>query len=123
MLAPHKPWSPDCFVNKSLVAQNGVQSKVWRLRRDRQDFSPRIFISDSDFIAMTNNGALCNSRGQLGPAEFERVMREQMLYYTQSRLSAASEFWNTSDQVSAGLPRFCAVSLATTILYEQEIKL
>ena len=56
-------------------------------------------MSDSDFIAITNNGALCNDKGQLGPAEFERLMREQMLLYTQSRLSAASEFWNVSDQV------------------------
>ena len=63
-----------------------------------QDFSPRIFISDSDFIAITNNGALCNINGHLGALEFENVMREQILNYTQSRMSAASEFWSVSDQ-------------------------
>jgi hypothetical protein len=47
---------------------------------------------------MTNNGAMCNPRGQLGVEEFEVVMREQILNYTQSRLSATSEFWNVSDQ-------------------------
>jgi hypothetical protein len=63
-----------------------------------QDFTPRIFLSDSDFIAMTKNGALCNAKGQLGPKEFEILMREQILNYTQSRMSAASEFWSVSDQ-------------------------
>jgi hypothetical protein len=47
---------------------------------------------------MTNNGAMCNADGQLGVEEFEVVMREQILNYTQSRLSATSEFWNVSDQ-------------------------
>ena len=41
---------------------------------------------------------MCNAAGQLGLEEFEMVMREQMLNYTQSRLSATSEFWNVSDQ-------------------------
>jgi hypothetical protein len=63
-----------------------------------QNFTPRIFLSDSDFIAMTKNGAMCNAQGQLGVEEFEMVMREQILNYTMSRLSATSEFWNVSDQ-------------------------
>ena len=43
-----------------------------------QAFSPSIFVSDSDFVAMTKNGALCNEHGHLGPVEFETVMREQV---------------------------------------------
>ena len=43
-----------------------------------QNFSPRIFVSDSDFVAITKNGALCNAKGHLGPREFENVMREQV---------------------------------------------
>ena len=38
-----------------------------------QDFTPRIFVSDSDFIAITQNGSLLNANGRLGPAEFEQV--------------------------------------------------
>ncbi len=41
---------------------------------------------------------MCNAHGQLGVEEFEIAMREQMLNYTQSRLSATSELWNVSDQ-------------------------
>lgn len=43
-----------------------------------QAFHPRIHVTDSDFASMTNNGALCNAKGQLGPAEFERVIRRQV---------------------------------------------
>ena len=46
-----------------------------------QAFSPSIFVSDSDFVAMTKNGALCNEHGHLGPVEFENVMREQVNVY------------------------------------------
>ena len=37
----------------------------------RQDFTPRIHISPADFAVITNNGAMCDERGQLGPKEFE----------------------------------------------------
>ena len=53
----------------------------WELRKyfyTGQAFSPSIFVSDSDFVAMTKNGALCNEHGHLGPIEFETVMREQV---------------------------------------------
>ena len=43
-----------------------------------QAFTPRIFVSDSDFVAITKNGTLCNKQGHLGPKEFENVMREQV---------------------------------------------
>ena len=51
----------------------------------RQDLTPRIFVSDSDFIAMTKNGTLCNKRRHLGPREFENVLRDQLRLYTQAR--------------------------------------
>ncbi len=78
-----------------------------------QDFSPRIFVSDSDFIAMTRDGKLCNESGRLGPFEFERVLREQLRLYAQSRLSSTSEFWTTSDQ------DFTEVGALKQILVEQ----
>jgi hypothetical protein len=41
---------------------------------------------------------MCDAQGQLGVEEFEMVMREQILNYTMSRLSATSEYWSVSDQ-------------------------
>ena len=43
----------------------------------RQDFHPRIHITDSDFASITEDGALCDARGQLGPHEFADVIRRQ----------------------------------------------
>jgi hypothetical protein len=39
--------------------------------RPGQDFTPRIHISPADFAVITNNGAMCDERGQLGLKEFE----------------------------------------------------
>ena len=50
-----------------------------------QDVEPPIFVSDSDFLAFTRGGTLCGPDGQLGPAEFETVMREQIRLYVQVR--------------------------------------
>ena len=52
----------------------------------RQDFEPRIHLSDSDFAVITQNGALCDATGRLGPAEFETVMRQQIRSYHQRQL-------------------------------------
>jgi hypothetical protein len=46
---------------------------------------------------MTCHGTFCNAEGKLGPEDFEKVMRDQMLRYTQGRLSTSSEFWNVTD--------------------------
>ena len=43
----------------------------------RQDFTPRVHVTASDFASITKNGELCDETGQLGPAEFEDVMRKQ----------------------------------------------
>ena len=58
-----------------------------RRRRRRQDFVPRIHVTPSDFASITDNGALCDGRGQLGPAEFEAVMRRQIRHLAQARLA------------------------------------
>ena len=42
-----------------------------------QDFHPRIHITDSDFASITDNGNLCDGKGQLGQAEFADVIRRQ----------------------------------------------
>ena len=46
--------------------------------RRPQDFHPRIHITDSDFVSITDDGRLCDENGQLGPAEFEAVIRRQV---------------------------------------------
>ena len=43
-----------------------------------QDFHPRIHITDSDFASITQDGALCDTKGQLGPDEFANVIRRQV---------------------------------------------
>ena len=45
----------------------------------------------SDFASFTQNGALCDEEGQLGPTEFERVMRYHIRHLTQSKLALGSE--------------------------------
>ena len=52
-----------------------------------QDIVPRIHMSASDFASITEDGELCDERGQLGPAEFENVMRKQIRHIAQSKLS------------------------------------
>jgi hypothetical protein len=32
----------------------------------------------SDFAVVTDNGALCDGEGRLGPAEFDAIMRRQL---------------------------------------------
>ena len=35
-------------------------------------------MTDSDFASITHDGKLCDAKGQLGPREFEDVMRRQV---------------------------------------------
>ena len=44
-------------------------------------------MAPSDFVAFTRGGTLCDRKGQLGLAEFELAMREQIRLYTQSQLA------------------------------------
>ena len=51
-----------------------------------QDFKPPIYCSASDFASISQNGALCDANGDLGPAEFETIMRQQVRLYTQRQV-------------------------------------
>ena len=51
-----------------------------------QDFTPPIHVSASDFASITQNGALCDANGDLGPAEFEALLRQQVRLYTQRQV-------------------------------------
>ncbi len=44
---------------------------------------PRIHLSESDFMDITGNGALCNAIGDIGQVEFESIMRREMHSYLQ----------------------------------------
>ena len=46
-----------------------------------QDFKPAIHLTDSDFQSIT--AGLCKPDGQLGPLEFEVVMRRQLRHAVQ----------------------------------------
>jgi hypothetical protein len=52
-----------------------------------QNFTPRIHIAPSDFVAFTHGGSLCDGKGQLGVIQFELAMREQILLYIQGQLT------------------------------------
>jgi hypothetical protein len=45
----------------------------------------RIHMSESDFVGMTRNGALCNEAGEIGAREFESIMRGEIVTYLQAR--------------------------------------
>ena len=69
-----------------------------------QDFTPRIHVTASDFASFTQNGALCDEEGQLGPREFEHVMRYHIRHLTQSKLAlTASESRSGDDAESMQL--------------------
>ena len=40
-------------------------------------------MSESDFVDMTRNGALCNAAGEIGAGEFEAIMRGEVVAYLQ----------------------------------------
>uniref|UniRef100_A0A7S0MVB5 EF-hand domain-containing protein n=2 Tax=Cryptomonas curvata TaxID=233186 RepID=A0A7S0MVB5_9CRYP len=68
----------------------GLDSYEFCAAINKLDFTPRIHISDSDFASITQDGELCDARGQLGLDEFERVMRRQIRHLAQSKLSLIS---------------------------------
>jgi hypothetical protein len=45
----------------------------------------RIHMSESDFMDMTRNGALCNEAGEIGAREFETILRGEIITYIQVR--------------------------------------
>ncbi len=45
-------------------------------------------MSESDYMDMTRNGALCNAAGEIGSLEFESIMRGEVIAYLQVRISA-----------------------------------
>jgi hypothetical protein len=38
----------------------------------------RVHVSQSDFVTITRNGALCNAQGGIGAKEFETIIRGQV---------------------------------------------
>ena len=45
----------------------------------------RIHMSESDFMDMTRNGALCNEASEIGAREFETILRGEIITYIQVR--------------------------------------
>ena len=52
----------------------------------------------SDFASFTQNGALCDEEGQLGPDEFEHVMRFHIRQLAQSNLAVVGEERSPEDE-------------------------
>jgi hypothetical protein len=49
----------------------------------------RLHMTKMDYATITENGALANTRGALGAAEFDIVMRKQVSYYIKRKLQRA----------------------------------
>jgi hypothetical protein len=47
-------------------------------------------MSESDFMHMTRNGALCNEAGEIGAREFETILRGEITTYIQVRAYRSS---------------------------------
>jgi hypothetical protein len=54
-------------------------------------------MSESDFVNITRNGELCNSKGEIGTQEFETIMRREVMSYLQTRLTDFSNFRTGED--------------------------
>ena len=54
-----------------------------------QNFQPPIHFSEADYAVLTQDGALCDAGGGLGPASFEAALRRQIALYHQRKLSDA----------------------------------
>ena len=50
-------------------------------------------MSESDYVDMTRNGALCNAPGEIGSQEFESIMRGEVYAYLQVRLAEGKKVW------------------------------
>ena len=61
--------------------------------RGRQDFTPRIFLAESDFLSLTAHQAL-RAPGRVDADEFEALVRAQLKLFTQVRLSSLSDAWS-----------------------------
>ena len=43
-----------------------------------QEITPRIYMADSDFDAITNNGEICDADGNVGVEEFVQIMHKEI---------------------------------------------
>ena len=61
-----------------------------------QKFPQPIVLSDLDYEGIAQSLDLTD--GKMTLEDFERLMRDQLKLYTQSRLSSMSEFWAITDK-------------------------
>ena len=76
-----------------------------------QKFPQQIVLSDLEYAGLCEELGL--SEGKMNVWDFEKLMRNQLKHYTQSRLSSMSEFWNISDK------DFTTIGTLKHILLEQ----
>ena len=56
-------------------------------------------MTDADFVSITRNGQLCDKEGELGPHEFDQVMRELVRAHTLQSLSIDTAFMLPHEEV------------------------
>ncbi len=79
----------------------------------KQDFTPRINLSEEDFAIMTRNGALLDDDGLLNIEAFEVVMKDQVKRFVQRQLTNILAIGRCSDAEEVQL------STMKAILHEQ----
>jgi hypothetical protein len=79
----------------------------------RQDFTPRINLSEEDFAIMTRNGLLLDDDGLLNIEAFEVVMKDQVKRFVQRQLTNILAIGRCSDAEEVQL------STMKAILHEQ----
>ena len=62
----------------STLSASECESEWGGGNRGPQGFEPKIHMTDSDFMSLTDNGAMCRADGGLGREGFELLMREQV---------------------------------------------
>ena len=80
---------------------------------------PRIHLSESDFRDFTRNGALCNPAGEIGPSEFETIMRQEIHIFVQTRLTDFSNCRTEADMELTSVGALKTV-LSEVLLLAQE---
>eukprot|EP00291_Cryptomonas_curvata_P025007 CAMPEP_0172175582 /NCGR_PEP_ID=MMETSP1050-20130122/14314_1 /TAXON_ID=233186 /ORGANISM="Cryptomonas curvata, Strain CCAP979/52" /LENGTH=495 /DNA_ID=CAMNT_0012847713 /DNA_START=581 /DNA_END=2068 /DNA_ORIENTATION=- len=82
---------------KSMDSNGNGSLSCAEICRAIKNLDPRIHLSESDFLDFTENGELCNSAGEIGPMEFETIMRRKIHTFVQTRLTDFSDCRTAAD--------------------------
>jgi hypothetical protein len=103
-------------MNICIGFQPNGSDKSFLRRYWRQDFTPRINLSEEDFAIITRDGELLDDEGLLNMEAFEMVMKDQVKRFVQRQLTNILAIGRCSDAEEV------QISTMKAILYEQVVK-